>query len=353
MINFLQSYTNKLQYKLSKKKVNTVPAKISDFPSPIRLKKLMQNLDVFFVCFDEPNRKRNWKNIKKHFHHAKKIEGVRGFDRALKACAESSQTEHFFLIDGDNSIVETKLNQEILLADKKEDWVLSWSAQNSINGLAYGNGGLKLWPKKEALKIKTHENAASEVDPTDYCFISQYYQINNFLTVTNVNGSAFQAFRAGFREGVKMSLVWGKQEKLTKDNFEKLLGPENRERLWVWCNVGADVTNGLWSVYGARMGLKYNAVEMFDYKVISSYEWFEHLWLNKVIGRYRIEKSQAFSYSGAPEELYQEIKKLGAVLTQELPINMTFHNSYGSEQFKENYKNPIREGLLLYNEAAQ
>lgn len=347
MFSFLQPYIDKFQNTSPQKRKPFHGLKHENFTQSEPLKKIMNSFEVFFICYDEPNKRKNWKNIKKNFPHARKVEGVEGFDKALKTCAERSRTEHFFVIDGDNSIVEDKLEQPLDLSDKDESWVLSWSAQNVVNGLSYGNGGLKFWPKKEALKIQTHENAKNEDDPTDYCFLANYYQINNFLTVTNINATAFQAFRAGYREGVKMSLVLGKQKSLNHENFESLLGNENRERLWVWCNIGADVKNGLWAIYGARCGLKANAIEKFDYKLISSYEWFKNFWLDKIIGKYRIDEKKAFNFSGASEELYQSIKQIGEEISKSLPIKMSFCNSYGSEQFKEKYRNPKREGLML------
>lgn len=155
--SFLKTFIDKIQKKPRENRELFKNIKYSDFSGAITLKELMNSFEVFFVCFDEPNRRKNWRNVKKHFPHAIKVEGVQGFDKALKACAERSITEHFFLIDGDNLIIESKLNQSIILGDKDKDWVLSWSAQNSVNGLAYGNGGLKFWPKSEALRIKTHE----------------------------------------------------------------------------------------------------------------------------------------------------------------------------------------------------
>ena len=35
--------------------------------------------------------------------------------------------------------------------------VLSWNAKNLLNGLVYGNGGLKCWSKEYTLGINTHE----------------------------------------------------------------------------------------------------------------------------------------------------------------------------------------------------
>lgn len=345
-MNLIESFKKTNLFGAFDKKPEIGYKKFSDFTNETSLFHLLMSFEIFFICFDEPNRKSHWREIKKMFPHAKKVEGVVGFDAALKTCARLSESEHFFVIDGDNKVIREKIHQRINLSNYDSSWVLSWSAINSINNLAYGNGGLKFWPKSVALSLNSHEKAEKGQDPTDYCFLAKYYQINNHLTYTCVNETAFQAFRAGFREGVKMSLVWGRQETLTWENFNTLLGPENRERLWIWCNVGADVTNGLWAIYGARLGFKMNAIDQFDYSLINSYDWISEYWLEQVLKNFIIDKAKAFQFSQAPEELYKEIKYLGQIIQEKFDLDMNFFNSEESKSFKESFKNPPREGLL-------
>ena len=60
------------------------------------LREIFEKMDVFYVCFEEPNRFENWKQIKSILKKAQKVEGVVGFDNALKTCARKSTTDHFF-----------------------------------------------------------------------------------------------------------------------------------------------------------------------------------------------------------------------------------------------------------------
>ena len=143
-----------------------------------------------------------------------------------------------------------------------------------------------------------------------------------------------------------MSLVWGKQENLTRENYDIILGKENRERLWVWCNVGADTKNGLWAIYGARLGFKMNAIDKFDYSLINSYDWIGEFWREQVLKPFLVDKSKAFQFSMNPEELYKETKNLGRLLNEAFALNMAFYNAVDSKAFKEKFKNPPREGLL-------
>ena len=51
---------------------------------------------------------------------------------------------------------------------------------------------------------------------------------------------------------------------------------KNYERLITWCNIGADVENGLWACYGARLGAyDVNLNKDFLLESISSFDWFK------------------------------------------------------------------------------
>lgn len=316
--------------------------RLSQINQPTTVKTLFNLFDVFYVCFDEPNRKENWEQIKSIVPKAKKVEGVVGFDRALKTCAGLSRTDHFFLIDGDNQLLSDRLNNSFSVPDITDHWVLSWSSLNPINGLTYGNGGLKLWPKAVAIKINSHENARPGEDQTDYCFIADYYMINDFMTQTLVNTTPQQAFRAGVREGVKMSLHRGKQVPLDHTNFLKKVGPQNKRRLQSWCEVGADVPNGYWAILGARLGLKMNVVDQFDYQQINSYEWIDEV-LKEIV-----DKAKGTHGLGVEKILRDRIETLGEEIEQKIPLSLSLLSSKESKDFKETFQNPSRQGLLKH-----
>ena len=83
----------------------------------------------------------------------------------------------------------------------------------------YGNGGINVGPKQAVLDMKTHEAAESEGSAVDFCWDMNYIQLNECFstyTITQIPS----AYRAGFREGVKMSLDRG--FKVDPVNFEKI-----------------------------------------------------------------------------------------------------------------------------------
>ena len=212
--------------------------------------------DIIYLSYDEPNAEKNYADLCKIVPWAKRVHGVDGSDAAHKACARLSETDRFITVDGDNRIREDFLNQ-VIDFDEHEDLtstVISWCGRNEINGLMYGNGGLKCWPKDYVLNMRTHENA----DPSnahaqvDFCWDAKYIQMNSCYSDVYNNETAGQAWRAGFREGVKLATDRG--VRITKDEFIN-----NHWRclhwLYIWTMIGADVENGLWAIYGAREGL--------------------------------------------------------------------------------------------------
>ena len=212
--------------------------------------------DIIYLSYDEPNAEKNYADLLSKVPWAKRIHGIKGSDAAHKACANLSETDRFITVDGDNIIKPEFLNQ-VLDFDEHADLehsVISWCGRNIINGLMYGNGGLKCWPKQYVLDMKTHENADPD-NPNaqvDFCWDLKYIQQNSWYSDVYNNETPHQAWRAGFREGVKMALDQG--VKPTKEAF--LQGHwKNLHRLWVWLMIGSDIENGDWAVLGARAGL--------------------------------------------------------------------------------------------------
>ena len=148
--------------------------------------------DIIYLSYDEPNAEQNYADLCAKVPWAKRVHGVKGSDSAHKACAELSETDRFITIDGDNRIRPNFLNQEINFEEHTDlqSCVISWAGKNIVNGLMYGNGGIKCWPKDFVLKMRTHENA----DPknahaqVDFCWDVQYIQQNScFSDVYNLS----------------------------------------------------------------------------------------------------------------------------------------------------------------------
>ena len=285
--------------------------------------------DIIYLSYDEPNAEKNYADLCKKVPWAKRVHGVEGSDAAHKACAKLSETDRFITVDADNIVNEKFINQEINF-DEHEDLqhsVISWAGYNAVNGLMYGNGGLKCWPKKFVLGMKTHENAdANNVHAqVDFCWDINYIQMNSCFSTVYNNHTAQQAWRAGFREGVKMALDRGMR--VNKEEFAKLHW-KNLHRLYVWLTVGTDAKNGLWAIYGAREGLYKTMATDWDFVNVRDFTYLNNYW------ELQVDKDES--------ALLDKVRMLGSKLLNELdvPIPVEPFNPEQSKFFKTVYQNP-------------
>lgn len=287
--------------------------------------------DVVYLSYDEPNADFNYDNLLKKIPHAKRIHGVEGSDAAHKACAKLAETDRVIIIDGDNIVYPGLLNQEVTFIDHESDKnsVISFGARNVINGLVYGNGGIKCWPTELVLNMKTHENAVSDNAKTqvDFCWDINYIQIDKCMSDVYNNASPQQAWRAGFREGVKMGLLEG--SKASKEiPFMKQIHWKNLHRLFIWMTVGSDVENGLYAILGARQGCYMTNCTDWDFINVRDFSKLNKIFEQKVIDSNQIEK---------------DIESYGKLIKHDLnticPEILTKEQSYF---FKTVYINPPR-----------
>lgn len=230
-------------------------------------------LDCFFMSYDEPNAELNWAHLNTTAHWAQRIHGLHGFDTAHKACAMASNTDYLVTIDGDNTVFPEFFELELEVPKKMENCVLSWNSINSINGLQYGNGGVKIWPKEFLLNMQSHENAVNTTQSVDFCWDANYIQLAKVFSTTHPNGSPYQAFRSGFREGCKMTLARGEQ--VDTHIVASAIDPMTIIRLQTWGSVGRDVPNGIWAILGTRLGVHYTNVQKRDITIVRDYQNFK------------------------------------------------------------------------------
>jgi hypothetical protein len=237
--------------------------------------------DIIFLSYDEPNAEKNYVDLIQKVPWAKRVHGVKGSDAAHKACADLSETTYFVTVDADNIIDPDFLAVEIDL-DKlglTTEHVFSWCGNVHVNGLMYGNGGLKLWNKNFVKSMRTHENSMDGDDKSkvEFCFDDRYYQFNENFSNSYTNETPWQAWRAGFREGVKMSLDQGAKV----DDLRKVWW-QNYQRLLIWCQIGTDVNNGEWSILGARQGCYMTNCTDWDYANVRDFQWLNDFWESDV-----------------------------------------------------------------------
>lgn len=236
------------------------------------------DLDCIYLSYDEPQKEEFWVRIRNMIPWARRVDGVKGSDAAHKAAAQASTTERFVLIDGDNIPDQSFFNCTFDLPDT--DWqnaVFRWRARNHINALMYGNGGISSWTRTFVDNMKTHENTDGRDETVvEFCFDPLYWSMHDCYSTTYPNGSAKHAWRAGFREGVKMCLNKGRRPSLTE--FRDRVHQRNLDHLTVWHNVGLDVDQGAWAIAGARMGTYRTMLTDWDYREVQWFDALETLW---------------------------------------------------------------------------
>jgi hypothetical protein len=274
------------------------------------------DLDFVYISFNEPNKEENWADIKNKVPWAKRVDGVVGFDSAHKAAAELAETDFFISVDGDNILHQRFLLQSLDFSLTNPNAVHRWRAENSVNSLIYGNGGVVGWPKQTCLNMKTHENADNEENQIDFCWGVPHENLWNCYSTTVVNSSPQQAFVAGYREGVKMSLDKGKP--MPPDIFRKRIWSENLRKLCTWMSVGADTEHGQLAMLGARMGCYDTMFGDYDLLKVRDLAQLGELYLQRTEGI----------------DINEELLMYGESLRQRLDIPVAEYDSNESKFFK-------------------
>jgi len=290
------------------------------------------DLDCIFLTYDEPNKEEFWVKIKNMVPWAQRVDGVKGSDAAHKVAAQLSSTERFILIDGDNLPDPTFFNQTLHFPTPDyENAVFRWRARNTINGLMYGNGGLSSWTKSFVAAMQTHENTDGRTETeVEFCFDPLYWAMHDCYSATYPNGSAFQAWRAGFREGVKMCLQRG--AKPTVEEFKNQV-LRNLDNLTIWHNVGTDVEFGEWAIAGARQGTYMTMLTNWDYKLVQDFDALAALWETVKDSQPRILSNQ-----------------LGPELGTQLDLPMAILEAEQSAFFKHHYNSQWRNRGIMVRE---
>jgi hypothetical protein len=189
---------------------------------------LPDRLDVIFISYGEPNAETNWNRVLEKAPHAKRITGVAGILEAHRAAAKLSNTNMFYVVDGDAYLFKSwEFNFVPGVFD--QDCTYIWSAKNPLVELTYGHGGVKLFAKSKLLKLKKWRTLDMTTSVSEK--IKVMSDISNW---TAFNTDNYSTWRTVFRECVKLSVNMHRYP----DN------PEHQLRLDKWKSVDAAVPFG-------------------------------------------------------------------------------------------------------------
>ena len=152
--------------------------------------------------------------------------------------------------------------------------------------------------------------------------------MHDCYSTTYPNSSSKHAWRAGFREGVKMCLNKGTRP--TMAEFRDRVHKKNLDNLTIWHNVGVDVEHGIWAVMGARMGTYMTMLTDWDYKQVQWFDAIEDLW-----------SVEQYADPYEATEIYAKS------LHTQLDLPMNVFTSEQSKFFKYHYRsNWINQGVM-------
>ena len=287
----------------------------------------VSDLDFVYISYHEPNKEENWADLLSKVPWAKRVDGVKGFDNAHKAAAEVAETDFFISVDGDNIIDENFLLQTLDWTKTNPKAVHRWRARNNVNNLVYGNGGLVGWPRETCLQMKTHENAKQKEAEIDFCWTVPHENLHNCYSTTVINATPQQAWIAGYREGVKMSLDQGKH--IPPQNFMRVIHGSNLRILTTWMTVGADVEYGKYAMLGARMGCYSTSVDSNEWIQISNLDKMADLFANALV----------------EDKVDEDLEVYGNSIRQRLDIPCADFDEHQSKFFKFVMPHPINKGV--------
>jgi len=118
-------------------------------------------LDVFFIAMGEEGSEANWQRLLSFAPNAKRVDDVKGIYEVHRACAKLSTTKNFYVVDADAWVLDGfkfhwEPDAKALHWDVPEtECVIVWPSQNPVNGLEYGYGGIKMFPREPFLENKS------------------------------------------------------------------------------------------------------------------------------------------------------------------------------------------------------
>jgi len=214
--------------------------------------------DIVYISYNEVNADANFKKLKEQYPRALRVHGVKGIHQAHIEAAKLVSSEMFWVVDAD-ALVNDAFKFDYQVAGHDKDIVHVWKSQNPINGLEYGNGGVKLLPTKLTLNMNT-----SKPDMTTS--ISPHFKaMPDVSNITLFNTDPFNTWKSAFRECVK----------LASKTIQGQVNEETDLRLDTWCTVGSGDYSGF-AILGALAGRKYgqeNAGNIPALSLINDFDW--------------------------------------------------------------------------------
>ena len=102
--------------------------------------------------------------------------------------------------------------------------------------------------------------------------------------------------------------------------------------LCIWQSVGADIDNGFWSMYGARLGTYFTMLQNWDYRRVQDFDELNTLW-NEVKG-----------------DSLAHYRDMGNILRNKLNLPIVDMGPTESKFFKQHYNKIFKNRGIMIRE---
>ena len=237
--------------------------------------------DIIFISYSESNANENWEKLVNSFPYAKRISNVNGIYNAYISAAYLAQTEYFYIVDADN-IIKNDFKFDYIPDDQAIGTYI-WQAENAVNALVYGYGGVKLYKRSELLRLNapssiTDDNPIAFMDKHDFPISDKFIFLPQVASITAFNTSPYDAWKAAFRECCKLAAF---NEYL---NLSLTQRKEASERLCIWTTTGYHKLYGNWVILGAKDGKEFGLKYIDNINILSlinNYSFLTYLFTEK------------------------------------------------------------------------
>ena len=213
--------------------------------------------DTVFLSYNEPNADANLERVKQLRHNVKHVHGINGIFNAHKTAAQLSDTDWFWVIDGDNHLLDTFDFTIPKNIRHEPPGIFVFACYNKAIDMTYGNGGIKLI-HKSLFDI----NVDQYVDLTTS--FENFTYIDTVASETYIDTNEYNSWRAAFRECTKLST------NIIKNSNESI----NR----IYLNAWLYASNSKYSDYirlGAAQGQDWAKNNPDHLHLINDYAWLE------------------------------------------------------------------------------
>jgi hypothetical protein len=246
------------------------------------------SFDIFFISYDESYADENWQDLVQRFPRAKRMHGIKGIHNAHRRCAEQARTSMFYTVDAD-TVPNHSWDFSFRPSRHDRDYLHVWYSQNPVNGLSYGWGSIKLWPKMSVLEFDRNW-----LDFTTT--VGNIKVIPETIAETRYNRDQISTWRSAFRESVKLCHNVGHGET-----------GESLDRLLVWLNANSNADWADRSRQGAADGLRFyqesRASSETQLTLINDFDWLSDRFNNQMEALSNFDRNDLLGMLGADRDV--------------------------------------------------